>query len=219
MATTRSILVSTGIVAAAALLATGTASAIGQGADAGTVLTYGSAAGTSVAVGDVLTAASSSVSIRTTSGGSTGITCDASSFSAAVTSDPATPGTATETLSAFSIGGNCTTNIVGATGVKSITVGGLPYTASVTSAGAVTVQGPLTTTVALSSLLGTVTCTYTASSLTGTASNANSSITFSNQAFSKTDGSSLCPSAGYFTTTYAPVQDSSAAGSPAVFVN
>ncbi|WP_255954015.1 Tat pathway signal sequence domain protein [Streptomyces odontomachi] len=211
------------LVASAALagtLLTATAvSATGQAAAASTVLTYGSAGGSSVAVGDVLSAASSSVAIRTTSGGSTGITCDASSFSASVATNPAAPGTATESLSAFSIGGSCSTNIVGTTSVKSITAGGLPYATSVTSSGTVTVQGPLTTTVVLGSLLGNVTCGYTADSLTGTASNTDSSIAFSNQEFTKSSGSSLCPGSGYFTATYGPVKDTTAAGSPSVFTN
>jgi hypothetical protein len=201
---------------AATLLTATAAGATGQGATAAGVLTSGSAGGAAVAVGDVLTASSSSVSIRTSSGGSTGISCDASSFSASVASNPASPGTATESLTAFSIGGNCTTNVVGTTGVKSITVGGLPYSTSVTSDGTVTVAGPLTTTLVLNSLLGSVTCGYTAPSLSGTASNADSSITFTNQEFSKTSGSSLCPGSGFFTSKYAPVKNAAGAN---VFVN
>jgi hypothetical protein len=217
MAIRHSLLVASTALAGTLLAATA-ASATGGGLAAGNVLTTGSAGGTAVAVGDVLTAASSNVAIRTTSGGSTGITCDSSSFSASVTANPAAPGTATESLTAFSIGGNCSTNVTGTTGVKSITVGGLPYSASVTSSGTVTVQGPLTTTVVLGSLLGNVTCGYTANSISGTASNADNSIAFSNQQFTKSSGSSLCPGNGFFTAAYKPVQDSTA-GSASVFVN
>lgn len=215
MANTRSIFAATGLVAAAALLTVGTASAT---ATASSVLTYGSAGGTAVAVGDVLGASSSKVSITTTSGGSTGVSCSNSSFSATVTGNPTASGTATESLTALSFS-NCTTNIIGATGVKSITANGLPYAATVTSSGAVTIKGPVNTTAVLSTLLGTVTCNYTASSISGTASNSDNSITFTNQRSTLVSGGSLCPSDAYLTVKYAPVQDKSVSGSPAVFVN
>lgn len=219
MATTRSILATTGLLAAATLLAVGTASATGQGAEAGTVLTHGSTGGTAVAVGDVITASSSNVKISTTAGGSTGITCSQSSFSASVTANPTAPGTATESLDAFTIGGTCTSNIIGVTGVQSITANGLPRPASVTSAGGVIIQGPVSTTAVLSSLLGSVTCTYTGPSLSGTAVNATNAISFTDQAFTLSSGSSLCPGSAYLTATYTPVRDSSVSGSPSVFVN
>ena len=214
----RSILTTTGLLAAATLLAVGTASATGQGAEAGNVLTHGSPGGTAVAVGDVLTASSNMVTLATEPGGSTGVTCNQSSFSATVTANPTAPGTATESLKAFSTGGTCTTNIAGATGVQSVAATGLPYAVSVSSGGAVTVQG-VSSTVVLSSLVGTLTCTYTAPSLSGTASGTTSAISFTNQQFNLSSGSELCPASGYFTATYTPVQDTSVSGSPSVFVN
>ncbi|MFF3143943.1 Tat pathway signal sequence domain protein, partial [Streptomyces sp. NPDC057927] len=50
-------------------------------------------------------------------------------------------------------------------------------------------------------------------------SNTDNSITFTNQAFAKSSGSSLCFSSGYFTAKYAPVSDTTQSGSPAVTVN
>ncbi len=108
-------------------------------------------------------------------------------------------------------------------GVTSVTVNNLPYTTTVASGGTVTVTPhPATTiqtTVVLRTLLGSINCVYQAPSLTGTASNTDHSITFTNQAFAKSSGSSLCFSSGYFTAKYAPVSDTTQSGSPAVTVN
>ncbi|OON82804.1 Tat pathway signal sequence domain protein [Streptomyces tsukubensis] len=203
-------------IAAAALLTASPANAA-----AGNVLTYGSAGGSAVGSGDVLTASlapGASATIRTTAGGTTGITCGASAFTATVTGNPAAPGTATESLTAHTFG-SCTTNILGTTGVQSFTVGNLPYTTTATSAGVLTVNGPLTTTVKLNTALGPTTCVYTKASLTGATSNTGNTITFTNQAFTKSSGPASCPGTGYFSATYGPVKDTSKSGSPSVFVN
>ncbi|MFE3138261.1 Tat pathway signal sequence domain protein [Streptomyces scopuliridis] len=219
----RTVLAAAGVGAAVALLTTGTASA--TGAAAGNVLTYGSAAGSAVAVGDVFTSSLSSgasVAIRTTSGGSTGITCTASQFTATVTGNPAAPGTATESLTAHTFGG-CTSNILGTTGVQSITVDRLPYNTTVTSGGPLTVgagaAGALQTTVKLNTLLGLTTCVYSSTGLSGATSNTDNSITFTNQLFSKSSGPATCPGSSYFSAKYGPVKDTSQSGSPSVFVN
>ena len=120
------------IVAVLALLPAGSAYADGS------VLTTGSAGGTAVAAGDVLTAGLTSgttANFTTQSGGSQGIHCSTSSFSATVQTNPAAPGTATESLDAQSFS-NCTTNIPGTTSVRSITIDNLPYSTSVDSSGA-----------------------------------------------------------------------------------
>ncbi|MFC8274565.1 Tat pathway signal sequence domain protein [Streptomyces sp. NPDC057271] len=214
----RAFLASAGAALAAVLAVTHPAGA------AGTVLTTGSASGPSVAVGDVLAAslaAGTTAKIATTSGGSSGITCKASAFSATVTSNPAAPGTATETLTSHTLS-TCTTNIVGATGVQSITVNNLPYTTAVTSGGALTVTagstGPIQTTLKINTILGVTTCVYRATSLTATPSNADNSLSFSDQRFTKATGPGTCPANGYFTAKYGPVQDTTQAGAP-VFVN
>ncbi|WP_030906770.1 hypothetical protein [Streptomyces sp. NRRL F-5126] len=219
----RTLLATAGVSAAAALLAA--APAFAAGAAAGSVLTYGSAGGTAVATGDVLTAAlapGAQAVIATTSGGSTGITCTSSTFTASVTGNPAAPGTATESVTDHTFGG-CTTNVLGATGVQSITVGNLPFASTATSAGALDVAagsaGPITTTLELNTVLGSITCVYTSTGLSGTTSNTGNTITFTDQHFAKTTGSGLCPSDGYFSATYGPVQDTSVSGSPSVFVN
>ncbi|MEU7113052.1 Tat pathway signal sequence domain protein [Streptomyces sp. NPDC046182] len=214
----RALSASAGAALAAVLAVTHPASA------AGTVLTTGSASGPSVSVGDVLAASlatGTTAKIATTSGGSTGITCNASAFSATVTSNPAAPGTATETLTSHTLS-TCTTNILGATGVQSITVNNLPYTTAVTSGGTLTVTagstGPIQTTLKINTILGLTTCVYRATSLTATPSNTDNSLAFANQQFTKASGPGTCPANGFFTAKYGPIQDTTQGGAP-VFVN
>lgn len=192
------------------------------------VLTTGDADGSPVAVNDVLQAnlkSGTKASLATSSGGSTGVTCATSNFGATVAANPAAPGTATETTTNQTFG-DCASNVFGTTGVKSVTVNNLPYATSVDSGtGAVKVTGgsagPIQTTLVLNSLLGTITCVYQAdgNALTGTASNTDYSLSFVNQKFNKVSGSGVCAANGYFTATYAPVQDTTVAGAPGVFVN
>ncbi|MGW2522131.1 Tat pathway signal sequence domain protein [Streptomyces sp. NPDC001617] len=212
------------IAATAALTALTFLPATAASAD-GAVLTYGSAGGTAVSVGDVLTgslASGTKATLATSSGGTSGITCTGSTLSATVTDNPAAPGTATESATSQTFSG-CTSNVFGVTGVRSITVNGLPYTTSAASDGSVAVTpasgGTIQTTVVLSTLLGSVTCVYQAPSLSAVSSNSANSLTFSNQAFAKVSGSGLCAANGYFTAAYAPVVDSSVSGSPAVYTN
>jgi hypothetical protein len=218
MRTTRSLLA---VVGAAAALAVATASP--SSAD-GAVLTAG---GSAVAVGDVLNASLASgttATLYSSATGTSGVSCTSSTFTATVTDNPATPGTATESLTGHSFdSSSCTANVVGVLGVSSIAVDNLPYTTTVASDGTVTVTpaagSAIQTTVKLRTLLGTITCVYQAPSLTGTASNTDNSLTFTSQHFTKTSGSSLCFANGYFTAKYAPVTDTSQSGSPVVSVN
>ncbi|MEU9700699.1 Tat pathway signal sequence domain protein [Streptomyces sp. NPDC047981] len=217
----RAFLASFGAAVAAVLAVTHPATATGA---VGEVLTTGSPSGPAVAVGDVLVASlasGSTAKIATTSGGSSGITCNSSAFNATVTGNPAAPGTATETLNAHTLS-SCTTNIPGATGVQSITVNNLPYTTAVTSGGSLTVTagsaGPIQTTLKINTILGLTTCVYRAGGLTATPSNTDNSLAFANQQFTKASGPATCPANGFFTAKYAPVSDSTQGGAP-VFVN
>ncbi|MER7840621.1 Tat pathway signal sequence domain protein [Streptomyces sp. NPDC096040] len=214
---TRSLLALAGTVVALSAAATVPASADGA------VLTTGSAGGTAVAVGDVLSAplaTGTSATLYSSATGTSGVSCKSSVFTAAVTDNPAAPGTATESVSGHTFdASSCTSNVLGVTGVTSITVDNLPYTTTVASDGTLTVTpasgSTIQTTVKLKTLLGSITCVYQAPRLTGTSSNTDNSINFTNQAFTKTSGSSLCFSAGYFTAKYAPVTDNGAT----VYVN
>ncbi|MGY5048687.1 Tat pathway signal sequence domain protein [Streptomyces sp. 900105755] len=212
---TRNLLALAGTVVALSVAATVPASADGA------VLTTGSAGGTAVAVGDTLSASlagGTTATLYSSATSTSGITCAASTFTATVTDNPAASGTATESAGAQTFS-SCTSNVTGVTGVSSITVNNLPYTTTVSSDGTVAVTPPsgstIQTTVKLTTLLGSITCVYQAPSLAGTSSNTDNSLAFSKQAFTKSSGSILCPSAGYFTAKYAPVSDN---GAP-VFVN
>ncbi|MCL6672988.1 Tat pathway signal sequence domain protein [Streptomyces panaciradicis] len=215
---TRTLLTLVGTVAALSLPAVAPASA----ADTA-VLTTGSAGGAAVAVGDTLTAplaGGTHATLYSSATGTSGVSCASSTFSATVTDNPAAPGTATESVSGQTFdSSSCTSNVLGVTGVSSITVDNLPYTTTVASDGTLTVTpasgSTIQTTVKLKTLLGSITCVYQAPSLIGTADNADNSINFTNQQFTKVSGSSLCFSSGYFTAKYAPVTDNGAT----VYVN
>ncbi|MBD0673129.1 Tat pathway signal sequence domain protein [Streptomyces sp. CBMA156] len=212
--------------ALATLALTGAAVAPAQAA--GAVLTTGSPTGPAVAVGDVLTANLVSGSFATfynSATGTSGIKCAASSFSATVTSNPAAPGSAVERLDAQTFG-SCTSNVLGVTGVKSITVTNLPWTNTVSDAPGNPVKltpgasGAMGTTVVLSTILGSVNCNYqSATGINGTTSNTGNTIGFAGQPFALVSGPSLCFATGYFSATYGPVVDSTVAGSPLLFVN
>ncbi|MEU0004455.1 Tat pathway signal sequence domain protein [Streptomyces sp. NPDC006314] len=215
---TRSLLALAGTAAALVLTAAGPASA-----DGSAVLTTGSAGGTAAAVGDTLTAplaSGTSATFYSSATGTSGVKCTSSQFTAKVTGNPTAPGTATESVTAHTFDSStCTSNVTGVLGVNGITIDNLPYSATVTSDGTLTVQpasgSVVQATVKLRTLLGTVTCVYQAAGLTGKADNADSSITFTNQQFAKSSGSSLCFANGYFTAKYAPVTD----GGARVYVN
>ena len=213
------------IAAATALLT----SAIALPASAATpdVLTYGSVGGSNVAVGDTITAALSSGTTATfdsDTSGTSGVTCTTSQLTSTVTANPAASGVATESATAQSFDG-CSSNVFGVTGVNFVTVQNLPFSAAVDdSTNTITVTGtsaaPIQSTVELNTLFGAVDCVYQANNdtLTGTVSNTDTSINFSNQQFNLTSGSGLCPGNGYFTASYAPVQDTTQGGA-AVYVN
>src|SRR5690349_18474227 len=101
------------LAAVAALSAALVGSPANAAADEVNVLTTGSAGGAAVTVGDVLTAgikAGTTADFATTSGGTTGVKCAASSFTASVVDNPVAPGVATESTTAQTFG-SCTANI------------------------------------------------------------------------------------------------------------
>lgn len=175
--------------------------------------------GAAVAVGDALNASLASGTAATfysSATGTSGISCTSSAFAATVTDNPAAPGTATESLTSHTFDtAGCSANVVGVLGVSGITVDNLPYTAAVSSDGTVSVTpaagSVIQSTVKLRTLLGTINCVYRAPSLTGKADNADNSISFTNQQFTKASGSSLCFANAFFTAKYAPVTKGGAA--------
>lgn len=204
-------------VAAALFVSTGSATALDD-----TVLTNDSAGGTAVAVGDVISAdlaAGTTATFFDSADGDTGVTCTTSGFRGTVEDNPTAPGTATGTLDELTLT-DCTANILGVTSV-SITVENLPYSLGVSSedGNPVTISGEsMTISAELDTLIGTITCVYEATGISGNADNADNSIAFANQEFTRSDGPDNCFSPGYFTATYGPVQNDTADSSP-VFVN
>ncbi|MFE4971417.1 Tat pathway signal sequence domain protein [Kitasatospora sp. NPDC056651] len=213
--------------ALASLALTGAAVAPAQAAGSA-VLTTGSPTGPAVAVGDVLSAnlvPGTYATFYNSATGTSGVKCATSSFSATVTSNPAAPGSATEQLNTQTFG-SCTSNVVGVTGVKSITVNNLPWVNTVSDAPGNPValtpgtSGALGTTVVLNTILGSVNCVYqNTTGINGTTSNTGNTIGFSAQPFSLISGSGLCFSTGYFSATYGQVIDVTAPGQPVLFVN
>ncbi|HJD83032.1 Tat pathway signal sequence domain protein [Kitasatospora aureofaciens] len=211
----------------AAIALTGAAVAPAQASGAA-VLTQGSASGPAIAVGDTLVAnlaAGTAATFTNGPGSTSGVSCASSSFSATVTSNPAAPGSATEQLNSQSFG-SCTSNVFGVRSVKSVTATSLPYSNTVTSGSGTNVSlngtgaGPVGITVVLNTLLGTVNCVYQSpGGIVGSTSNTGNSISFSNQPANLVSGPGLCFSTGYFSATYGPVTDTSAAGNPVLYVN
>lgn len=184
------------------------------------VLTAGSVGGSNVKVGATLKAGLKAKTQATfyIPESTTGVACSKSAVTSTVTKNPAKPGTADESVTALTFS-KCTTNIPGATSVKSVKATGLPYKATVSDATGdpVTVtNASVTATVETSE--GPISCTYTDASVAGNASNKGSTVTFSNQAFTATSSSCPIPTVD-FSATYGPVQDTSVAKSPHVFVN
>ena len=185
------------------------------------VLTTGKVGGPNVAVGATVTAGLLTGTKATffSPGTTTGVTCAASAATNKVTANPAAPGTAGESLTAETFA-KCTTNIAGATSVKSVKVLNLPYATTISDAtGFPVIVSKPTTKLTLGTVLGTLSCTYKAGSLKGHASNTGQKETFTNQKFTLSSGSSACPSAGSFSATFGPETDISVSGSPHVFVN
>jgi hypothetical protein len=191
------------------------------------VLTIGKTGGTAVATNAVLSSGLAKKTTATFSIGSTTVKCTSATFTGKVTNNPAvsSKAVATESVTASKLS-KCSV-----TGVKSITVvaNNLPYNASVSAAkgNPVKVSGskkskPISLTATVNLGTSTIKCTYTAASISGKASNKGNTISFSKQKFSFSTGAALCTQVGKtasFSATYGPVTDTSAKGSPKVFVN
>ena len=192
-------------------------------ADAVAVLTTGSVGGANVAVGDTLQAGLAGGTTATfLDANGKGVTCTAAVFSATVSTNPAAPGVATESITALSFSG-CTSNISGVSSVKSIKIDNLPYSGSVDdSTGTITISGTVHATIALGLVIGSATCKYSGPSggVVGAASVSSAALTFTNQVFTKDTGSwAGCPSPENFSANFSPVVDPTVTGSPSVYVN
>ena len=216
------------LAAAAATTAIGMAATPNLAAGDTAVLTTGSTGGSTVAVGDALSApllSGTQATFYNSATGTTGVTCSTSQVSAQVASNPASPGSAAEQLTGLNFD-SCSSNVSGVLSVQSLSVDNLPYNVSVSDASGFPVAitpgtaGPVQATAVLNTLFGTVTCSFQLSgAFSGTADDTANSLSFSNEHFTLSSGSSLCPADGYFSAGYGPVTDTTASGAPAVFVN
>lgn len=171
-----------------------------------TVLTTGSAGGSSVPAGATVTGTLAPgtqwVLANMPSGTPTfKISCATSSLTAQVLGDPTAPGTASLSVTALSIGTCAIVTGPGVSGVSGITALNLPYAASMASGGSVTVSG-VGLSVGLQTVLGAFTCVYSAPTVNGTQSNTDSGVAFAAQLLTKSSGSSLCPAQLYLTAKY-----------------
>jgi hypothetical protein len=155
------------------------------------------------------------------------LTCTRSTFTAKVVANPAKtgrPAMARESITAETFS-RCTISVRGVT-ITRLTVGNLPYNATVSDARGfpVKISGrsrvkPLLVTVTVKFGTSTFSCSVKAASISGNASNRGNVIAFVKQKFVKAAGGRLCPASGTFSATYGPVRDTSVRLSPAVFVN
>jgi hypothetical protein len=177
------------------------------------VLTTASVGGANVAVGDLLT--SNVVG---------GPDCSSASSQAAVGFDPALPGTATLQLTNLTFS-NCSVDMGPGVGSLPATVvaDGLPYPMSIgDGSGDPATLGAASLTISVNG--GSSSCSYALpASLTGTYSNGTDSISFSGSSLAFTGGTGplapACSTASLTSPNFTSVEDSSDAGSPAVFVN
>ncbi|RKE22942.1 Tat pathway signal sequence domain protein [Streptomyces sp. TLI_171] len=179
---------------------------------------------TPVGVGDSLSAGLVGGTFATmyNPGTTTGVKCSVSTIGGKVAANPAATGSATASgpVSVLTFSG-CTSNVVGVTGVNSLTMSNLPYTLAITdSAGfPATLTGTIQAVVSLKTLAGNATCTYSSPTgvLNGNATNSPAQIGLTNQPFTKLTGPSICFANINFSASYGPVTDTTLGGT--VFVN
>jgi len=208
------------LAATGALLALPAVPADAAGTPVLTIAGTGAAAG----VGDSLSAnlVSGTLATMYNPGTTTGVKCTASTIGGSVSSNPLATGSATASgpVGTLTFSG-CTSNVVGVSGVNSLTMSNLPYTLSISdSAGfPVTLSGSIQAVVNLKTLAGNALCTYssTGGALNGNATNSPAQITMANQSFTKLTGPSICFAAISFSAAYGPVTDTTLGGT--VFVN
>jgi hypothetical protein len=203
--------------AAAALLAIAPMTA--ASAASHDVLTISKVGGPNVKVGAILQSGLKFGKTAVFTAGNVKVTCKRVMFKDQVTKNPSKPGTAVEKLKSQTFSSCTVTGISGTRGAPKFVLNHLPYTTTVTSKGAVTVNKS-STTISVGTTLGTIKCTYVAKTTKGIASNKSQTITFTGQPFIKTSGPpSTCTHTAKFSATFGPVVDASVTGHPRVFVN
>lgn len=215
------------LAAAAASAAIVALPAISADAAVARVLTTGKLGGPAVRSGDVLKAhlVSGSSAVFSLGTGTVKLTCTSASFSATVRSNPAKPGTATESLTALNVA-KCTVSGIKGVTFKSLKFKNLPYKVKVSDAkgfpvtvSEVSTTMPLKFTATVSLNGKTFSCSYKAASVAGQASNTGNTVAFSKQKFTKAGGNAACLGPAHLSAKFGPVRDTSVKNSPKVFVN
>jgi hypothetical protein len=221
------------VAAGAAILALPASAAFATSTHASaatSVLTIKKVGGPAVKRGAILTASLvKGTKVSFTIGTLASASCSTSSFTSVVVTNPSAPGTAALTVRKETLAG-CKlikTSIKGLK-LKSVSPVNLPYFSTITSKRKVTVSEvsaskPLGFSAKV--LFGTtpLTCIYTAKSVKGTASNATTTVAFSNQKFTldakKSSADCAAAATSIFSAVYGPVKDTSVKGSPKVYVS
>jgi len=153
------------------------------------------------------------------------LTCTSASFSATVRSNPAKPGTATESLTALNVA-KCTVSGFQGLTFKSLKFKNLPYKVTVSDATGFPVKVseqsttmPLKFTATVKLNGNAFSCSYKAASAAGQASNTGNMVAFSKQKFTKAGGNAACLGPAHLSAKFGPVRDTSVTNSPKVFVN
>jgi hypothetical protein len=174
----------------------------GSATEGSAVLTYGSAAGPNVQVGDVITVPSFTIPG----------TCSGGSLKGFVTTNPSAPGTAEISVTVAKLIGCSSPS---GTFTPTLTNLAYPWTMSDNTGDPFVLSGMELTFPGLSG-----DCTYFASMLTGTYSNATNTGTASaGQTLGNSFGGLGCPDSIPAGLSIGPVEDASQTGSPVVFVN
>jgi hypothetical protein len=216
------------LAAAAASAAIVVLPAISAQAAVPRVLTTGKVGGPAVRSGDVLKAhlvTGSSAVFSLGNAGTVKLTCTSANFSATVRSNPAKPGTATESLTALNVA-KCTVSGIQGVTFKSLKFKNLPYKVTVSDAKGFPVKvseqsltTPLKFTATVSLNGNAFSCSYKAASAAGQASNTGNTVAFSKQKFTKAGGNAACLGPAHLSAKFGPVRDTSVMNSPKVFVN
>jgi hypothetical protein len=157
---------------------------------------------------------------------SVSIACTKATMSTHLSANPASPGTATMTVSKATVTvADCTVTASQSGLINSLTAATFATGAAATISDAtghpVVITAPQVS-FTVSTIIGDVTCSYSATALDGTGANLGSTITFTNQTFGTllSGSNSACPTTGFtFSAEYGPVKDVSVLKSPHVFVN
>jgi hypothetical protein len=212
------------VAAAGVMVLAAPAAAFASSHSSKPVLTVGKVGGKALSKGAKLGASLVKKTDVTFSIGAFASTCTSSSFASKVVANPATKGAAKGkaelSVTSEKLGGCVLHTTISGLSLKSITAVGLPYSATISAKGAVSITpGSKTSPMGFEAtiMFGTtpLTCVFTATSTSGKAANKANTVAFKDQKFTLNDtltpsaDLTLCKTPGTtstFTATYGPVK-------------